>query len=191
MGFNYWFALWQSTISILIIRLWPALFKFHWNPFYCLAGLKTEKKSFSSCNHKDRERKYSASITKKIKIKIQNKGETLLPGYINIRSNELQKREKEITSRSCEMQLSLPEHRLQELKARSIMHTSWIFIPAIITLRFLASQVYKPQRPAEVRTLSIASSCLQLTWKVTELWEMLWPFPIYIGRRMMSWDYRD
>lgn len=44
--------------------------------------------------------------------------------------------------------MSLPEHRVQELKASSITHTSWIFIPAIIILSLLASQVHKRQRQA-------------------------------------------
>lgn len=64
---------------------------FHWNLFYYFADLKREMKSFSSCNHKDRERIYSVSITKK---QIQNKGKTLLPGCINISSNTMQKKKK-------------------------------------------------------------------------------------------------
>lgn len=63
------------------------------------------------------------------------------------------------------MQLSLPEHRLQELKARSIMHTSWIFIPAIISLSLLASEVHRCHRHAEGGFLW-RFLLPQLTWKV-------------------------
>ena len=71
------------------------------------------------------------------------------------------------------MQLSLPEHRLQELRARSTRHTSWIFIPAIISLRFLGSQVHRRQKWPEGEALSNASSCLQLILKETEIWVAL------------------
>lgn len=87
------------------------------------------------------------------------------------------------------MQLSLPEHRLQELKARSIMHTSWIFIPAIISLSLLASEVHRCHRHAEGGFLwrfLLPSADLE-----SALWEMLWPFPIYTCRKMMSWEHRD
>lgn len=114
--------------------------------FITFADLKREIKSFSSCNHKDRERIYSVSITEK---QIQNKGKTLLPGCINISSNTVPKKRKKSLQGIVKWQLSLPEHRLQELKARSSMHISWIFIPAIISLSLLASQVHKRHRHAE------------------------------------------
>ena len=78
------------------------------------------------------------------------------------------------------MQLSLPEHRLQELKARRIMHTSWIFIPAII-LSLLASQVHKRQEQAE------GGSLAQLTLEVLN-YERCFDHSLYIhaGDDVMS-----
>ena len=60
---------------------------FHQNPFYYLSDLKRKKRSFSSCDHKDKAREYLVSATQK---PIQNKGETLLPECINVSSNTLQ-----------------------------------------------------------------------------------------------------
>ena len=94
------------------------------------------------------------------------------------------------------MQLSLPEHRLQELKARSIMHTSWIFIPAIIFLSLLASPVHKRQRQAEGGSLvlPLASSWVWKWLNYERCFDHSLSVYIYIYiymQGMMSWVYRD
>ena len=79
------------------------------------------------------------------------------------------------------MQLSLPEHRLQELKARSITHSSWIFIPAIM-LSLLASQVHKRQGQAE------GGSLAQLTLEVLN-YERCFGHSLYIYmHRKAHWE---